>query len=40
VSVFILILISFIILSVFFPEVYAVLDSWLTEKLTLPPLSL
>ena len=34
------ILISLVIFKVFFPDIYMVLNSWLTEKLSLPPLSL
>jgi len=35
-----LIIVLFIILKIFFPEVYVIINSWITQKLALPSLSL
>ncbi|MDR2532811.1 MAG: hypothetical protein LBC82_08245 [Oscillospiraceae bacterium] len=34
-----LIIIALIVLKVFFPDIYVVIDSWLNEKLALSPLT-
>jgi hypothetical protein len=34
------VIISLVVFKVFFPDIYVVLNSWLTEKINLPPLSL